>query len=556
MINFVKGDQFVGFNVDPNNGDLVLRYTVVATGIPDANGRGITRNVMMQNRTLSKGRPVIYAPDIIGGGTRGHTNIHSLNNDPFKYEVARIMNLQQAPISIYNDWIQTNSNMKNIVTPADLWVIDTLVPHDAPKKLWLTPATSPLIPRYASPSFIHKRRPDGDYTKVDDAVLDHVAIVNRPTYNGQGIQIDGAAYGEITKLRGACFGDKIACLNLVQTSSNNVIELDKCVSCPVQLLDRLTDLYLDVTNNYANPNSYLLQTGSSNIMSNNATNSNPNTVNDNTEVVTATTTTTTNQPQQLQQPTNTTTQPQPQPQTQSPLGAFFKNDDQLQTQYNQLKGVVQQIIKETQPNTTIIDGNQSPDQQTAAQGGGGQQQTQQKGQQTQPIAENVKTGDIPQLEQQTNKVMEELQKKLNITQDELKNMKTDDIVNRFNDLNKIVNEMAEGYKKTERTLAQIQTEKEKTRIASLLPAEAFQNERGFMQKEFEEVVNLIHKTKLPDDYVKIMGVGLIQMRLETQKVREQNQALKKNPSLLFGQSLKTQQPQQGATPNQQITTQN
>src|SRR5688572_23186960 len=119
MANLVHGDQFVGFNVDPTTGDLVFRYTVVVVDKPDANGRGVTRNVMEANRKTAKGRPIIFAPTVIGGGTRGHTNIHSMESDPYKYEVGRIVNLEPATKNVYERYrkgmIQTGSSLNDIV---------------------------------------------------------------------------------------------------------------------------------------------------------------------------------------------------------------------------------------------------------------------------------------------------------------------------------------------------------------------------------------------------------------------------------------------------------
>lgn len=531
MINFVKGDQFVGFNVSPTNGDLIFRYAFVVTDVPDGNGRGVTRRVMEQNKTIARGRPLIFAPNEVQGGTKGHTDF--LTTDPYKYEVGRIVSIEPATKNLYNRLKQTSSSYNDILkNESNLWVMDVVITNEKAKQIWLNPATSHLIPRYVSPSFIHKRNPSGDYSRVDDAVLDHVAIVNKPLYDPMsGKQIDGAAYGEVTTMRGACFGDRLACLNLLQTSSNKNRELDKSVCCPTQLLDRLTHLYLDTTSNYYID---IVQTGSSSDMS-----SNTNQSSDTAEVVTGTTTTTTATNQQPNQSTATVT-------TSNPLSNFFKSDDQLQNQYAALKQVVTQIMKETQPNSTMIDGNKQPSEQTAQ---GGEDSTTVIDP-TKQTAESVKTGETQQEQQlspQTTQMMQELQKKLNLSEDEIKNMKIEDIKTRFADINRVVATVMEEQQKTAKTLEQIRTKEEKGRIANILPKEAFTDERGFKEKEFQEVVDYIHKVKLADQYITILGVGLIAMRNEQSKIRDQKNQLKKNPATLFGDSLKLPQPEQTAT---------
>src|SRR5215217_557719 len=92
-----KGDQFVGVSTDPNTGDLILRYVIAVTNKPDANGRGITRAVMQKAKQTGsyKGRPLIFAPKERQGGTFGH--VDTLGGvDPYKYEVGRMINLEEA----------------------------------------------------------------------------------------------------------------------------------------------------------------------------------------------------------------------------------------------------------------------------------------------------------------------------------------------------------------------------------------------------------------------------------------------------------------------------
>lgn len=540
---FATGDQFVGFRVDPTTGDLVLRYTVVVTDTPDGNGRGVTRDVMVQNKTIARGRPMIFAPNVIDAktGVRGHTNFMSKDNDPYKYEVGRILNLEPANKNLFERWkrnmIQTNSNYGDLVKSEEhLWVIDVIVTNEQAKNIWLNPATSHLIPRYVSPSFIHPRRSDGDYSRVNDAILDHVAVVKKPLHDPlTGAQIDGAAYGEVTRMRGACFGDKVACLNLLQTSSNKVVERDKCVSCPTQLLDRLTALYSYID---------IVQTGSSNDMSTN----NNNQSTESSEV-------TTGKSQVIsgstQQPDNTSTATVT---TASPLGAFYKSDESMQKEYNALKGIVTQIIKEVQPNSTVIDATKDPNEQQS-QGGTNTTENKEGG------AENIKAGESQQGQQQeispeTNKMMKELQDKLNIKEEDIKTMKFEDIKTRFADISNVVNTVMQEQQKQQKTLQQMKAKEDKAKLSTILPIEAFTDERGIKQKEYEEMIEHIYRVqnkqeKLGEDYVKLIGVGLVAMRNEQAKLNESKRNLKANPSIMFGDSLKQQQQQQAPTPQQQ-----
>jgi ribosomal protein L29 len=531
----IQGDQFVGFNVNPTTGDLVLRYIVARTDIPDANGRGITRRVMENNRSIAKGRPLIFAPNEQQGGTKGHTNTLG-GVDPFKFELGRIVNIE--PVNpkllerINKNLIQTNSSSNNtkINDPKDLWAIDVIITNDQAKSVFLNPATSHLIPRYVSPSFIHKRNPRGDYSRVDEALLDHVAIVQKPTFNNRGIQIDGAAYGEVTQMSNACFGDKISCLNLLQTSSNKVVELDKCVSCPVQLRDRLTQLYINLTKD-----GYIVQTASSNNMSesNNANNTNTSTTEGTqNDVVTGTTTTTTTVPQS---PNNT------------PLNQFFKSDESIQKDYGAFKGLFEQYIRENKDTVKniLIDANAETPTTNPQQ--------QQNQQQNQKVADNLQTVENQQKETGVNK--DEILKQLDIKEDDLRNMKTEDLKNRINEWKKTLGDVLERQTRTDRILDAMRVKEEKQRLANLLPKEAFTDERGFKEQEFNEVVSELHKAKLKDDYIKTFGVGLIALKNQQIKLNQDRKELKNKNPTSFGDSIKFAQapPIQNQQQQQQST---
>ena len=541
---FIPGDQFVGLKVDPNSGDLVLRYVMVVTNKPDANGRGVTTRVMEMNKSIARGRPLIFAPDVINGGTRGHTDFRSQSdNNPYKYEVGRIVNIEPASKNLFNrlkqNLIQTNSSYINLLeSEKNLWVSDVIITNEEVKKILLNPATSHLIPRYVSPSFIHRRNPNGDYSRVDDAVLDHIAIVNKPMFDPlTNRQIDGAAYGEDTRLRGACFGEKVACLNLLQTSSNVLVELDKCVSCPVQLLDRLTNLYknLDIR--------YIEQT-SSDVSSNNSMSENNNNNQNNqqqgqgggqpqTTVVSTQGSTDPNQPSKTQTFTSA---------SHNPLASFFQNDETIQNSYGVFKNMVTQVIKENPnefKNVILADANPSTPSANNPDVAGQVSNTPNQN------TDNVQTGETPQQQQQQEgqqQLSEQLNQtlaKLKITEDEFKTMKLEDLKKKFGDVEGIVKQVIQEQMKTTQALQKIKDNEEKGKIANILPKEAFTDDRGFKQKEFEDMVSYLYKKGLDHQYIALIGVGLATLKNEQIKVKEQQINIK-NKSLPqgFGESLK------------------
>jgi hypothetical protein len=548
MALFVHGDQFVGMNVNPESGDLVLRYWFFEGDRPDANGRGVTDYSIEDNIKASIGRPIIYAPNEKQGGTKGHTSF--LSKNAYDYEIGRILRIERATKNLIDrikkGLVQSSSSLgfdynlynKLLEKEKKVWVTDILVTNPTAKKIWLDPTTTHLIPRYISPSIIHSRNPTGDYTKVDKWVLDHLGIVEKPVIDMRsGRQIAGAAFGEDAKLRGACFGDKLECLNILQTSSSLSPTMEKCVSCPIQLKDRLSKLFHDTIKK----NGYLFQSSSSSNVSTNDNNTN-------------------------QQPTAT--------KPANPLGQFTSNanvnpnqgiitaQDQEQTfkintatnqfvpdtkaidDYNQFGKLVSQWILENknevrtlldsekplpnaegqQPNTTNVQGNQ---QQTTIP----------------PINTQGESQDeIPKIDTKA------LLDKLNITTEELKNMEAKDIAAKITEFKGVLENVLKDSARTAKTLEEIRKKEEVQVIEAMIPKETFTDTRGFNKKDYDDLVNYIHDVKdskgkgLSKDIITLIGVGLITLKNKQSEVSQVQKDLKTKASEFFGATIKTPQP--------------
>jgi hypothetical protein len=118
-------------------------------------------------------------------------------------------------------------------------------------------------------------------------------------------------------------------------------------------------------------------------------------------------------------------------------------------------------------------------------------------------------------------------------------MRTEDLKKKIGDWKKMMGDVLERQTRTDRVIEALRAKEEKARIASILPREAFSDERGFKQKEFEEIVNYVHKKGLDDQYITILGVGLITLRNEQNKINLAKQDLKQNKvPTNFGDSIK------------------
>lgn len=538
---YIQGDQFVGFNVNPKTGDLLLRYVVVRTDIPDANGRGLSNYFMETNREAVKGRPIIFAPDQTQGGRRGHTDF--MTTDPYRFEIARVLNMEKSSANLFERMkkklVQTNSSYNDLLKNEDnLWVVDAIVTNENAKKIMLDPATSHLIPRYISISTIHSRQKNGDYRKVDDGVIDHFAIVKKPQFDNTGKQIEGAAYGEITRLRGACFSnDRLSCLDYLQTSSS-VKTLDKCVSCPDMLKTRLTDLYIDLRNN-----GYITQSSSSsNNMSENTTTTTTNTT------VSASTDGSTDNNVVVQTNKN-------------PLNSFdqqtFQSDNKLQDSYNQFTNLFKQAIQENKAwfKSQLIDSdknefeNQNPNAEKVNSEQNQQQQQQTSGQSTDQ--QQASTGQLKK---------EDILKVLDLKEDDIRKLSPNELKGRLDEFKTNISKMMDEHARNTRILNGLNERDQKTKIANLLPQEAFYHNGKFLDVEFQSVVNDIHKMKMSDEYIKVLSAGFIGLRNQQNALNEQKDKTSiADKKWRFGDSLKYQQQQQkqqdnqtGQQPNNQV----
>jgi hypothetical protein len=269
---FVKGDQFLGLNYNPNSGELILRGWLIEPRIQNSYGMGINDYVAQDllKPHNHKNTSIIYAPSKDG---LKHTTWTKDENS--NYEVMKVIRVERANNPLRKQILMQSSSGMNIINDdRNVLVFDALVTNPAFKELMLNPKTSMLVPRYFSPSFIHSI--NEPLNSVGKAVLDHIAIVDNPVYDSNGNQIAGPAFGPRATLRGACFGNKDKCLNLLQSNSSIISStsstttpsnsnLAECVSCPIQLGSRLIDMYRNIFSNYISysPEPLLKQSSSS-----------------------------------------------------------------------------------------------------------------------------------------------------------------------------------------------------------------------------------------------------------------------------------------------------
>lgn len=547
---FIQGDQFLGMNVNPTNGDLVLRYYFFEGDVVDANGRGVTDSSIEYNAKACVGRPIIFAPREKQGGTQGHTDFRSTN--PYDYEVARILRIERATKNLLDrirkyslfqtSSSQFNQSLYNQLYNAEkkLWVMDAVVTNETFKKLILDPSTSHLIPRYVSPSIIHARNPTGDYTKVNKWILDHVGIVDKPVHlNGK--QVAGAAYGEKAKLRGVCYGDKMECLNILQTNSSMSKTLSKCVTCPVMLRDALTDLFVTTMQKH----SYLFtkQSSSSNMSSDNGDTTTGTTQPNNQQAVKAQ-----NALASLTNPTNNTNvmnQGQDQASTfTQPTGQGFVPDNKMLADYAEFgKTLTQWLLENKTEVRNIIDADKplpttegTPQQVGTATDGT-------------LVPAKVEGDTTPSPSIDTKALLD----KLNITADQLKTMEAKDIAAKFGEVKDMLENVVKQTDRTSRELANIRKKEELQVIESIIPKETFTDQRGFNQKDYNELISYLHEVKdtkgngLRKDIMTLIGVGLITLKNKQSEVSQQQKTLKEKATEYFGSTLKqTQAPTQQA----------
>jgi hypothetical protein len=351
-------------------------------------------------------------------------------------------------------------------------------------------------------------------------------------FNQDGRQIAGAAYGEDARLRGACFGDKLVCLDVLQTSSS----LEKCVSCPTQLKDRLSVLF----HNTMKKHSYLLQSSSSSDVSTdnstsqttNTSESKPATTNTNASPLASLTTPAADQQNTFVQQTGAG----------DGSGSQFVPDTKALTDYAEFGKVVGQWIQENKNEVRqLLDAEKPFGQEPQQTPQTPQQQTTQEGQ---PIPN--KPEPMPAID------VKSLLEKFNITEDQLKKMESKEIAAKFGEIKNSLESIAKISNKNALTLADLQKKEEITVIESMIPKETFSDNRGFNKKDYDDLVDYIHSKSLRKDIITLIGVGLITLKKQQHELATQQKDLKgEKASQFFGQTLKQldqnlkQQGQQG-----------